>query len=65
MKLHLELIRYSEDEMDWKKRGRIALVFKLGARHLDVMADEDEMFDLDSVSAAIDVLRDPNLQAMT
>lgn len=55
MKLHLELIRYGNEK--GANAGRLALLIRADARHVDIMADDDENFDLDTVSAAIDALR--------
>lgn len=58
MKLHLELFRYgTEDGIPMMKRGQLALLIRTGSRHVDVMADAEDKFDLDTISAVVEALK--------
>lgn len=58
MKLNLELFRYgNEDGIPLMKRGRLALLIQTGARHVDVMADDQDRFDLDTIAALVEALK--------
>lgn len=62
MKINLDLIRYGkEDGIPLVKRGRLALLIVAGHRHVDVMADDEDKFDLDTISAVIDALKKRDL----
>lgn len=58
MKLHLELFRYGTEEgIPLMKRGQLALLIKAGHRHVDIMADAEDKFDLDTISALVEALK--------
>lgn len=58
MKINLDLIRYGkEDGIPLCKRGRLALLIVAGPRHVDVMADENDAFDLDTISAIVEAFK--------
>lgn len=62
MKLQLDLIRYgTEDGIPLVKRGRMALLIVAGPRHVDVMADDQDRFDLDTISAVVEALKKRDL----
>ena len=58
MKLTLELFRYGPD--DGLKSGRLSLLVRTDLPnnlHADVIADDRDRFDLDTLSALIDTLK--------
>lgn len=58
MKITVDLFRYgTEDGIPVLKRGRLALLIQAGTRHVDVMADENDAFDLDTISAIVEAFK--------